>query len=247
MIHNPYYAFFLKHNLTNTIEPKERPKTFALNYGAIIEELKHKLTPKDTKEISHLINNYSPYHAAIGVVHLIQYVLSKNYSWAIPTPEVLSSIAQNKNILNVSEDNGYWSYLLKQLGCNVLALSTKKIRKSWFRISKPLDFLGKVKKYKDRTLLLIWPPYNTKAAYKTISAFVGEKILYVGEWLGGCGDTNFHNHLLTNFSLVQKPIQLLRLGLCRDYLFEFERKKRGSKLPNYALRRARNSYGKGCG
>jgi hypothetical protein len=64
----------------------------------------------------------------------------------------------------------------------------------WFPVQE-----GSVEKLagsKDKTLLMIWPCYDSPFAQQAIKAFEGDVVAYVGEGMGGCtGDDAFHDTL----------------------------------------------------
>ena len=51
--------------------------------------------------------------------------------------------------------------------------------------------------------MMVWPPYDDPFAYKSLSAFRGNKLIFIGEGAGGCtGDDDFFNLLCSQWQEV---------------------------------------------
>lgn len=126
-----------------------------------------------------------------------RYELVRKYSWAIPTEDVINTLAQiAPRIVEVGAGTGYWSWMLAQAGVDVVAYDRAPYENNWagnnwFPIQK--GGASKVARHPDRALLLCWPPYATPFAYWALKCYRGDTLIYIGENVGGCtGDDLFH-------------------------------------------------------
>jgi hypothetical protein len=63
-----------------------------------------------------------------------------------------------------------------------------------------------VRRHRDRTLLLCWPPHDDDAAsYAALRAYAGDTVCYIGEPSGGATSTiRFHRELELNWHVVEE-------------------------------------------
>lgn len=82
-------------------------------YGAIpLDEMRGKLeTAADAEAMRRLIDRYM----------LARDRLVARYSWAIPNAAALRALAAAAPLIEIGAGNGYWAYLLRQLGVDILA------------------------------------------------------------------------------------------------------------------------------
>lgn len=174
-------------------------------FGAIpLDEMGTKLeSAADAEAMRRLINRYM----------LARDRLVARYSWAIPNAAALRALAAEAPLVEIGAGNGYWAWLLRQLGVDILA----------FDANPPLDE-GHTNEYSrnalavgqawtevlpggpeqaalhaDRTLFLCWPPPRDPMAYEAIEAYRragGRRLAYVGEMFPVCGDASFEATLM---------------------------------------------------
>jgi len=121
------------------------------------------------------------------------------FAWSIPSDEALQAIASASpnGVLEVGAGNGYWAFLLRSRGIDVLAMDRFPVQDGenpvWTRqsdatvalLQRPWTHVqsgnGKdVGVYgEERTLLLCWF-YSTQ----TVQTYRGRTIVFVGEWRG---------------------------------------------------------------
>ena len=142
--------------------------------------------------------------------------LVRMYAWAIPTEDALKVICKYSPIVEIGAGTGYWAYLLKKMGADVVCydLPTGTIESiSEFRmrhmehIWHPITIGNEesVKKHEDRTLFLCWPPYDEPMAYNCLKKYKGKTFVYIGEGYGNCtGDNKFHRELERNWNEVER-------------------------------------------
>ena len=171
-----------------------------------------------------------------GLAWLIHYVreigrrrrFMKRYSWAVPTPTAIGQVGDfvgDRHLLEIGAGNGLWAHLLSAYGVSVTATDdyswaapppgVKTRVPSGFPVEpgrifpvEQVDALAAVKKYADhQALLLCWPPYDKPMAFRALTAFQGDGVVYVGD--AGCSaDESFHDELKRHWQLhdvVQIP------------------------------------------
>ena len=138
------------------------------------------------------------------------------YSWAIPSEEAIEAIVEWGPVVEVGAGTGYWASLIKRAGGDVVAYDAHPpgSRVTYPECSPPAgpeeyvwhsamdpffevrEGIGEevVANHADRTLLLVWPPYDDPMASRTAEAFYaagGERLIFVGEVHGVTGDRTF--------------------------------------------------------
>ena len=127
-----------------------------------------------------------------------------NYGWSVPNEEAIESIkefVENELVLEVGSGLGMWAKLFQSEGIRItptdLSLNLDKnhyVKKNkGFVDVEEIDGNEAIKKYGDHTVLMMsWPPYDDPFAYNVLKAFMGDKLIFVGEGHGGCtGDDDF--------------------------------------------------------
>ena len=206
-------------------EPVKRSEPFSLSrVNAALAEFAHPDIYRDLEELVNAAYEFSnPYGHVFqtllqrpdfqyGCYYRHRYFCTRFYSWAIPNQEALECIAEFGPILEVGAGNGYWAYLLRNMGVDVVAVDRHpphpqsknsyghKTRYTYVRRGSSRAPL----KYPERTLMLCWPPYDTSLAYDALRSYSGEYLIYIGEGTGGCnGDSRFWNELYDNWKHVR--------------------------------------------
>lgn len=127
----------------------------------------------------------------------------QKYSWAIPGENALKVISSYGPIVEMGAGSGYWSYLLRGMGVDVIAydhgdkwhpdIEDGKIHR-WTEVTYGTP--ESLRDHSDRTLLLVWPPYVEPMAHECLIHYGGNRVIYVGEGSGGCtADDQFHEKL----------------------------------------------------
>jgi hypothetical protein len=132
--------------------------------------------------------------------------LCHKYSWAVPTIGALQRIAALGPVVEIGAGTGYWAYLLRELGVDVLAYDIAPAgapgckngwhgdATSWTKVVKGGP--ERAAYCPERTLFLCWPPYSNPMAYHALKCYQGNTLVYVGEDSYGCtGDEAFHDLL----------------------------------------------------
>jgi hypothetical protein len=121
----------------------------------------------------------------------------ENYAWAVPDERAINVIAKHSPLIEIGAGTGYWAWLLRQRGADILAYDKRgenEVVIQWTEVLKGTP--TELQHHPDRTLFLCWPPYDDAMAYDCLVAYQGRCLIYVGEGAGGCtGDEAFHDEL----------------------------------------------------
>jgi hypothetical protein len=160
--------------------------------------------------------------------------LIKRYAFAIPSDRAIAELARLSPLVEIGAGRGYWAYLLRQAGADVLAFDTYPPQyrdcgwwqpedgEPWTEILRGGP--ERTARYPERTLFLCWPPYSSDMAARALRAYRGRTLAYVGEGAGGCtGDRAFHRQLARQWRLV-KAITLPHWSGIYDDLMIYRRR-----------------------
>lgn len=118
---------------------------------------------------------------------------TRTHSWAVPNDQALEAIAAASpdGLVDMGAGTGYWSMLLRERGVTVRPYDIRPGHNHWasgvwLPMSRggPSKLVGKLSDY--GTLLLVWPPYKSPMAARSLANFRGHTLCYVGEGSGGC-------------------------------------------------------------
>lgn len=128
-------------------------------------------------------------------------ILVQQYAWAVPTEKAVKTIVDHSPVIEIGAGNGYWAWLIKQVGGNIKAYD--KYADDCNQYDEQSKFFPvkqgthkKVKRHNDRALLLCWPTYSSGWAAECLDLYDGDTVIYIGEGKGGCtADRSFHQKL----------------------------------------------------
>lgn len=157
------------------------------------------------------------------------------YSWTITDPASVVFVAMHAHngLVDPMAGTGYWAYVLSQLDVDVVSYDLDgpddntwhKGKEPWVDIEL-LDATLSVVKHPDRTLLLSWPPYSMDIAVRTLNAYRGNRLIYIGEPEGGCTASDLFFEVLDQEwkeVVEHRPVQWWGL---HDRITVYERKTR---------------------
>jgi hypothetical protein len=149
----------------------------------------------------------------------LRYELIKKYAFAVPTFYVLSIIQELSPIIEIGAGNGYWAYMLKQLGADVLAFDKYPpddpmypfadhsdnmwFDEQWYDVQKG-DAL-EAGHYPERTLFLCWPQPQSAMALEALLAYKqagGHTVVFIGDMIA-CAENRFYD-MLAEYTLKLK-------------------------------------------
>jgi hypothetical protein len=125
--------------------------------------------------------------------------LAQRYAYVLPEPHLLDVIARYSPLLEVGAGTGYWAYLLRQRGADIIAYdqaplggerSNRYHYESWPWTEVLAGGTTVVQQHADRSLLICWPPLFSSLG-QVLRFFTGKRVIYVGDhghrtaWLAG--------------------------------------------------------------
>jgi len=145
----------------------------------------------------------------------------RQYAWAITNPGAVEFVAAQSGgaIVEIGAGTGYWAWQLAQRGIDVVAYDINppdrepngwhnsrideeayeehgvgfEPRPLFYPVLKAETDVAKV--HSDRTLFLCWPPYDSSMAYDALTAYEGDRVIYIGEENGCTADHDFREEL----------------------------------------------------
>lgn len=170
------------------------------------------------------------------------------YSWAVPSPDALWTIAHYAlgcGVIEVGAGLGYWAALLRSMGVDVIATDANAGRDNIYFAEGAAPFTDVVRAdaaeaaaaHPDRVLLTVWPEYQGTWITDAIAAHYragGQRVIFVGEDRWGCtGDESTFDFLELHYREVAFKAIPQWSGI-HDYLTVYER-------PIWALPSAQHS------
>jgi hypothetical protein len=162
--------------------------------------------------------------------HTARRYLTKYCAYAVPNTEAIMAVADLKMpVVEMGAGNGYWAWMFEQAGIKVVAFDRSLddysnhwcVCEHWTTVSEGIPIV--LKKYTDHALFLCWPPYDDPMAAKSLKAYSGNTLIFVGEDYGGCtGDEEFFEILEKNWSTV-KEIDIPQWPGVHDAMSIYER------------------------
>ncbi len=127
--------------------------------------------------------------------------LVEQYSWAVPSDEVIEYIASHGPVQELGAGSGYWAYELHEADADIRAIDIDSPEETWYPVTQGDESL-----LDDRPLLLVWPPVHSEMATRALRAHGdagGSDVFYVGEWDGCTANREFHDILETEYTFVK--------------------------------------------
>jgi len=162
--------------------------------------------------------------------------LTSRYAWVITAPETVAFVVEHLGSAAIDPlgGSGYWAYLLGQAGVNTFASDVAPagsgITNEWHRDPPWTDMVQMDGVYavqraaRERSLLLSWPPYGDPIGAQVLSAYTGDRVVYIGESKGGCcGDDDMHALLGEHWAQVAEHQPVQWWGM-HDYVTVYDRK-----------------------
>jgi hypothetical protein len=148
-----------------------------------------------------------------------------DYAHAIPNEEAIEALAELSPVVELGAGGGYWAYLLRERGAEVVALDSavegnEYASTHWTKIEYGWE--GSLREYPEHTLFLCWPLHDLTAE-SALDHYDGQTVVYVGEHAGGCCATSGFFALLERDFYCEKRIDIPRFwGMC-DYMTVWKR------------------------
>ncbi|MBH0779050.1 hypothetical protein [Nocardia bovistercoris] len=148
-----------------------------------------------------------------------QTILQSAFAYAVPSPETIQWMAEfcaGLTVIEAGAGRGYWAAQLTEAGLTVEAydsqppdttdnisfLHTAGQPDVWHRIGGPREYAARSSDGQE-VLFLCWPPgWGNTMASEALTAFNGERLVYIGEPKGGrTGDDAFFDALTEGWRL----------------------------------------------
>lgn len=153
------------------------------------------------------------------------------YSWTVTDPETVGFVAAHTDgqMVDPMAGTGYWGYILGQVGVDVVCYDLEPETNRWHEGEKlhvpmtQMDGAQAAALHPDRTLLLAWPPYSQDDGKRVLAAYKGDRVIYLGETDGCCGDEDLHELFDKDWNPVaaHRPVQWCGL---HDVVIVYDRK-----------------------
>ncbi len=161
---------------------------------------------------------------------------TQHFAWAIPNLSALQEIAHHGSIIELGCGNGYWAWLLRKMGVDILACDPLAAgdpgshrdagTTAWTELLTAGVEILSAPGHRERTLFLCWPPPFSSMAADCLKLYQGNRLLYVGEEPGGCcGDEEFEE-LIRRDWLLEKRVNIPRgpAPFVKDSLYVYRRR-----------------------
>jgi hypothetical protein len=156
------------------------------------------------------------------------------YAMTITDPATVTFVTMHANgrVIDPLAGTGYWTYLLRQAGIDVHACDLNPSDQTYVPVITG-DAAPAAARTPDRTLLLSWPPYEGDVGERTLRAYRGARVIYLGEDFGGCcGSDTMFDLLRDEWTEVAAHTPIQWPG-SRDHVTVFDRpaSRRGLRSP----------------
>lgn len=123
--------------------------------------------------------------------------------------EVVKAVSRGKTVLDVGSGNGYWTYMLRRQGCDVLAIDNGQSdwRTLWIGDTIKEDgarYVQKRPRPETDILLLVYPVVGLDFTTSILNAYKGDVICVAGTQNGN-GYTAFKNETIDTWMARERP------------------------------------------
>jgi len=115
-------------------------------------------------------------------------IFVRYFSWGVISLSAINAIKKYGSILEVGSGTGYWAYELSLHGVDIIATDNfselvedfSPLRGPWVSIEN-IDAKEAIQKYRDRTLLMVWPHGYALDALETLTEVGGSTVIIIGD------------------------------------------------------------------
>jgi hypothetical protein len=115
--------------------------------------------------------------------------LAHRYSYVLPQPHLIALLAQYSPLVELGAGTGYWAYLLRLAGADVVAYDHAPLGKErenryhsdvlpWTEVLE--GGADAVVAHPNRALFLCWPP-TFSALWESLELYAGKLVIYIGD------------------------------------------------------------------
>jgi hypothetical protein len=155
--------------------------------------------------------------------------LARRFSYVLPEPRLLQVVQRYSPVVELGAGTGYWTYLLRAMGVDVIAYDTAPVdgpRENRYHpdatpwadvLTGDLPVLSR---HDDRCLFLCWPP-TYSALWDALRFYTGDHVIYVGDHggraarLAGLRDAFHRVELHSAIAMDPDPGRPAELGVWR--------------------------------
>lgn len=160
----------------------------------------------------------------------------ESFGFSIPSKEAINHIigfCRYDKILELGAGLGLWSRLMAMSGIQVVSTDVGEnggydidFKKRWTNIEF-LNHIDAIKKYGSEcnVMFLSWPTDNDNMATESVILFPGQKIIYIGDGVGGTVVENPFFEILTDKYICCETIDIPQWCGFPDKMFFFQRKE----------------------
>jgi hypothetical protein len=116
--------------------------------------------------------------------------LAERFSFTITAPDTVAFVVGHvvgRAVIDPLASTGWWASLLAAAGVDVYASDLQVWPGQHVPVGQA-DAVDVVRAHPGRILLLGWPPYASPVGAGVVDAYRGDRIIYLGEVDGNCGD-----------------------------------------------------------
>jgi hypothetical protein len=146
------------------------------------------------------------------------------FAWAVPSPEAIRGIASVGPLIEIGAGTGYWAWLLRQAGADVLAYDrAADAPPRWTEVARGGP--EQAASHAGRALVLCWPPMGDPMAADCVERYAGPRVVSIGEAGEGArtGDARFRRLIEERFEL-EREIEIPRWPGYRDKVMVMKRR-----------------------
>jgi len=149
--------------------------------------------------------------ALVKSSHHMLPVYMHQFGCVVPSYEslqVISKLASGRPVLDMGSGNGYWSLMLRRLGCTVVAVDSgqSRWRTTWIPdtfVRDGIQYLRQRGGCADHVLLLVYPIVGGEFTRKVLEAYTGDVICVAGTQNGN-GYTGFKDMMIDEYMSTEK-------------------------------------------
>lgn len=165
--------------------------------------------------------------------------VTSQYAWTVTAPATLDFVRQHctKRVVDPLAGTGYWGYLLAQCAIRVISSDVCPPNKNstlnaWHQNASTFVDVRRAEgavtaqmSVESDTLLLSWPPFADSTGFDVVSAFAGNRLIFIGEGAGGCTGDDAMWELLGAEWTERDWHQPVQFDGIHDYVWAFDRNR----------------------
>ena len=161
---------------------------------------------------------------AMDMQQRVELVMS--YALTIPDPKSMDVISRyvGPAAIDPMAGTGYLSYLLAQLGVDVLSYDLYPRDIQHVPIRRGHAPYTVRRHGRNRTLIIAWPEQYNSVGADTLAAYDGDTVIYLGEWGASCGTQALYTALDRDWTCIARILPV-RWPIVRDVVRVFKRRR----------------------